>query len=178
MARVAGLALAPGHGFAKRPVDRLRLVAGEGVEGDAHRGATVKHRSRVRVDPSQPNLRQIHLISVELLADYATAGFPVAPGALGENLLTEGIDLHALPRGARLAIGAEAEIGITGLRNPCDQIEAFMPGLLAHVLKREGGRLVRRAGIMAVVLRGGEIARGDRVRITPPDGAFEALERV
>ncbi len=177
MRRAAGLALAAGHGFSKTPVERLRLLAGQGVEGDAHCGATVRHRSRVRVDPSQPNLRQVHLLSVELLADYAAAGFPVAPGELGENLLTEGLDLHALPRGAELSLGG-ARIEVTGLRNPCAQIEAFRPGLLAHVLRREGGGLVRRAGIMGVVLATGEVAQGDAIELTLPTGAFEALERV
>ena len=177
MARVAGLALAPGHGFSKIPVSRLRLLAGRGVEGDAHCGETVKHRSRVRVDPTQPNLRQVHLLSVELLADYAAAGFAVAPGELGENLLTEGVDLHALPRGAVLRIG-EAALEITGLRNPCAQIEAFRPGLLAQVLRREGGTLTRRAGVMAVVARGGEVGIDEAIEPTLPAPPFQALDRV
>lgn len=176
--RVASLARASGHGFSKRIVPALTLIAGEGVEGDAHRGVTVKHRSRVRVDPTQPNLRQVHLIPSETLARLTAAGFPLAPGDLGENILTEGLDLHALPRGARLAFPSGATVEVTGLRNPCGQIEDFRPGLLAHVLWREGDALIRRAGIMGIVLAGGDIRQGDAIAVALPAPPHAPLDRV
>ncbi|MDK9696756.1 MAG: MOSC domain-containing protein [Siculibacillus sp.] len=167
------------HRFSKRVAPSIRLLAGVGVEGDAHAGATVKHRSRVAVDPSAPNLRQVHLISTEILDALAAKGFALAPGDLGENILTRGIDLLALPRGARLAIGEDAVIEITGLRNPCAQIEAFRPGLLAEVVGRgPDGSLVRRAGVMAVVIAGGEVRAGDGLAVTLPPPPWAKLERV
>jgi MOSC domain-containing protein YiiM len=168
MPRILALAAAPTHGFSKAPAARLDLVAGLGVAGDAHQGATVKHRSRVARDPTQPNLRQVHLLHAELLAELATRGFDVPPGGLGENILTEGLDLLALPRGARLRIGA-VELEVTGLRNPCAQIEAYRPGLLAAVLDRApDGALIRKTGVMAVVLQGGGIAVGDAITVALP----------
>jgi len=146
------------------------LLAGLGVEGDAHCGETVKHRSRVAVDPSQPNLRQVHLIYVELLDDLAAKGFIVAAGDLGENILTRGIDLLGLSRGTLLKIGA-VEIEVTGLRNPCAQIERFQPGLLAAVLGRSpDGSLVRKTGVMGIVRAGGRVSAGDTVVVVPPAG--------
>jgi MOSC domain-containing protein YiiM len=168
MARVISLASAPTHRFSKAVVPEIRLLAGLGVEGDAHLGETVKHRSRVARDPTQPNLRQVHLIHAELLAEVAAQGFAVRPGDLGENVLTEGLDLLGLPRGARLTLG-EAEIEITGLRNPCAQIEAFQPGLLAQMLDRApDGGLIRKTGVMAVVLRGGVVRVGDAIAVALP----------
>ncbi len=135
-ASVASLAKSGSHSFSKQTADWLDLIAGQGVAGDAHCGVTVKHRSRVALDPSQPNLRQVHLIAAELLDELVEAGFALDPGDLGENVLTRGLDLMALPRGTRLRIGSEAELELTGLRNPCGQIEAFRPGLLALVASR------------------------------------------
>ena len=167
------------HRFSKAVRERIVLLEGRGVEGDAHAGATVQHRSRVRVDPAAPNLRQVHLLAGELLAELRDAGVDVAPGGLGENVLTRGVDLLALPRGARLHLGAEAVVEVTGLRNPCVQIDALRPGLLRRVVHRgEDGALVRRAGIMGVVVRGGPVAPGDPVVVELPDGPHAALDRV
>ena len=166
------------HAFSKQPAPSVRLVAGLGVEGDAHAGATVKHRSRVAVDPSQPNLRQVHLLHVELFDELAEKGFSVRPGDLGENVTTRDLDLLALPTGARLGIG-DAVIEITGLRNPCVQIERFRPGLLAAVLDRDPqGRIVRKAGVMGVVLATGTVGPGDPVTVALPLEPHRPLERV
>jgi MOSC domain-containing protein YiiM len=170
---------ASGHRFSKPVQGSIRLLKGLGVEGDAHCGETVKHRSRAAVDPTQPNLRQVHLIHAELLDELNAAGFDVEPGQLGENVLTRGIDLLGLPLGARLRLGANALVEITGLRNPCSQIDAFRPGLLKAVLGRdEKGRIVRKAGIMGIVLESGEIAPGDGIEVTLPPLPHRALERV
>lgn len=170
---------APAHRFSKPVQGSIRLLPGLGVEGDAHCGETVKHRSRVAVDPTQPNLRQVHLIHAELLDELNAAGFDVAPGQMGENVLTRGLDLLALPVGARLRLGADALVEITGLRNPCAQIETFRPGLLKAVLGRDAqGKIVRKAGIMGIVLEGGEIARGDAIKVMLPALPHRALERV
>ncbi|AMJ63727.1 molybdenum cofactor biosysynthesis protein [Bosea sp. PAMC 26642] len=168
-----------GHRFSKSVQSSIRLLAGLGIEGDAHCGATVKHRSRVAVDPTQPNLRQVHLLQAELLDEVNAAGFDVAPGQMGENILTRGLDLLRLPVGARLRLGADALVEITGLRNPCSQIETFRPGLLAAVLGRDAhGKLVRKAGIMGIVLEGGEVGSGAKIQLTLPEGPHRALERV
>jgi MOSC domain-containing protein YiiM len=168
-----------GHGFSKPAAATIRLLAGLGVEGDAHCGVTVKHRSRVAVDPTQPNLRQVHLIHAELLDEVNAAGFEVAPGQMGENVLTRGLDLLGLPVGARLRLGADALVEITGLRNPCAQIDAFRPGLLKAVLGRDAdGKIVLKAGIMGIVLEGGEVRPGDAVTVTLPGLPHRALERV
>ena len=167
------------HGFSKPLAPAITLLAGLGVAGDAHAGETVKHRSRVARDPSQPNLRQLHLLHDELLGELAAGGFRVAPGQLGENVTTRGIDLLGLPAGARLHLGATAVAEVTGLRNPCAQIERFRPGLLAAVLGRDAaGRLVRKAGIMAVVLAGGELRPGDAIGVTLPPLPHRRLEPV
>lgn len=176
---VVSVSAAPSHGFSKAVLPEIMLIAGHGVAGDAHMGETVKHRSRVAVDPSQPNLRQVHFIASELFAELGLKGHVVKPGDLGENILTEGLALIELPRGTVLAIGESARVEITGLRNPCSQIEAFQPGLLQAVLDRaEDGRLIRKAGIMGIVLAGGTVRPGDAIRVEWPDGPFVALERV
>lgn len=178
-ARVAAVARSAVHGFSKEVVQEIRLLAGLGVEGDAHAGVTVQHRSRVAVDPSQPNLRQVHLIADELLAQWSAQGFGLGHGALGENVATAGLDLLALPVGTRLRLGAEAVLELTGLRNPCAQIEAFRPGLLKEVLGRDAdGRLLRRAGVMAVVLAGGAVRAGDAIEVMLPALPHRPLERV
>ena len=177
--RVVAVSLSATHTFSKAGTPVLRLLAGLGVEGDAHLGETVKHRSRVAVDPTQPNLRQVHLLSVELQAMLQAAGHVVAPGALGENITTQGIDLLALPTGARLHLGETAVVEITGLRNPCAQIERFQPGLLAQVLGRDDqGKLVRKAGIMGIVLAGGLVRAQDAIRVALPPQPHQKLERV
>jgi MOSC domain-containing protein YiiM len=159
---VAAVSRSAGHTFSKAPEDAIRLVAGLGVEGDAHLGETVKHRSRVARDPTQPNLRQVHLIHAELHDELAAAGFEVHAGEMGENVTTRGIALLDLPAGTRLRLGGAAVVEVTGLRNPCVQLDRFQPGLMAAVLDRdEHGALVRKAGVMAIVLAGGEVRPGD-----------------
>lgn len=176
--RVVSVSRAATHGFSKSACAEIRLIAGEGVEGDAHRGITVKHRSRVAVDPSQPNLRQVHLVHGELFEDAVVAPFALRPGDIGENILTRGIDLLALPRGARLTLG-EAEIEITGLRNPCSQLDAYRSGLTQAMLGRDAsGGLVRKAGVMAIVLRGGVVKPGDAIAVALPPEPHQTLERV
>ncbi len=178
-ATVISVSAAMGHRFSKPVQGSIRLLPGLGVAGDAHCGETVKHRSRVAVDPTQPNLRQLHLIHAELLDELNAAGFDVAPGQMGENVLTQGLDLLGLPVGTRLRLGAEALVEITGLRNPCAQIEAFRPGLLAAVLGRDAeGRIIRKAGIMGIVLEGGTVAPGDAIGVTLPALPHRVLERV
>ena len=177
--RVVSLGRSATHTFAKPPCREIRLLEGLGVEGDAHAGATVKHRSRVARDPNQPNLRQVHLIPIELLHDLRTKAFDVQPGDIGENVLTEGLDLFALPRGARLQIGSEALVEVTGLRNPCHQLDDFKQGLMHALLpKGEDGKVRLRGGIMGTVLRGGTIRVGDDIVVTLPLPPLHALERV
>jgi len=168
-----------GHTFGKPNRDAIRLLAGLGVEGDAHLGVTVKHRSRVARDPTQPNLRQVHLIHAELHDELATAGFVVKPGEMGENVTTRGIDLLALPVGARLHLGDAAVVEVTGLRNPCAQLDRFQAGLMAAVLDRdEHGGLVRKAGVMGIVVASGDVRPGDPVRAELPAGPHRPLEPV
>jgi MOSC domain-containing protein YiiM len=170
MALVLAVHRSASHSFSKFTEDAITLVEGLGVAGDAHAGVTVKHRSRVARDASQPNLRQVHLIHAELFDELVTRDHPVFPGELGENITTQGLDLLALPAGTRLQMG-EAEIEIMGLRNPCSQIDRFQPGLMAAVLDRDAaGALIRKAGVMAVVHRGGEVRAGQaiQVRLPPP----------
>lgn len=175
-ARVLAVSAAPSHRFSKPPQLSIRLLAGLGVAGDAHAGQTVKHRSRVARDPTQPNLRQLHLIHAELFEELAAAGFRVGPGDLGENVTTRGLDLLDLPRGTRLHLGATAVAEVTGLRNPCHQLDKFQPGLMAAALGRDAqGQLVRKTGIMAVVLAGGEVAPGDPIRVELPAAPHERL---
>jgi MOSC domain-containing protein YiiM len=168
---VVAVARDPEHRFSKDVVASIELVAGLGVTGDAHAGTTVQHRSRVAADPTRPNLRQVHLVGSELLAELDALGLPVAPGQLGENVTTAGLDLPALPRGTVLRLGPSAAVEVTGLRNPCAQIDAFRPGVLRVVVGRgPGGEVVRRAGVMAVVLAGGEVRPGDPVAVELPPG--------
>jgi MOSC domain-containing protein YiiM len=167
------------HSFSKDNVGGIRLVAGLGVEGDAHSGRTVKHRSRVKIDPTQPNLRQVHLIHAELHDELAAKGFSVAAGQLGENITTRGIDLLGLPAGTRLRLGDTAIVEVTGLRNPCQQIDRFQPGLVKQVLvKDDAGNIVRKTGVMAVVIVDGDVRPGDAVGIELPAGEHRALEPV
>jgi MOSC domain-containing protein YiiM len=167
------------HTFKKLHQERIRLLTGLGIEGDAHQGETVKHRSRVARDPSQPNLRQVHLIHAELHDELRTAGFEVAAGEMGENVTTRGIDLLGLPTGTRLHLGDSAVVEVTGLRNPCAQLDRFQPGLREAVLERdEHGNLIRKAGIMGIVLHDGEVRPGDPIRVELPPQPHRALEVV
>lgn len=175
---VEAVARRSGHHFSKTVVGSIRLVAGLGVEGDGHAGQTVQHRSRVRRDPTQPNLRQVHLIARELLDELADQGYDVHAGDLGENVTTRGVDLLGLPQGTRLQLG-DGIVEVTGLRNPCYQIDQFKRGVLAAVVgRRDDGSIVRKAGVMAIVVTSGEVRAGDRIAIARPVGPHRALEPV
>jgi MOSC domain-containing protein YiiM len=176
MSRVIAVSLRAGHHFSKTPALSIRLLKNLGVAGDGHMGETVKHRSRVRRDPTAPNLRQVHLIHAELFDELRAKGFDVKPGDLGENVTTSGLDLLALPTGARLHLGLTAVVEVTGLRNPCIQIDGFQKGLMAATLDKDAqGHLIRKAGIMAIVLNDGDVRPGDAVQIELPDGAPRPL---
>ena len=167
------------HGFSKANQDSIRLIAGLGVEGDTHSGVTVQHRSRAAQDPSQPNLRQVHLIHSELFEELHAAGFDVSAGQMGENITTRGIDLLGLPTATRLTLGNHAVVEVTGLRNPCAQLDNFLPGLTSAVLVHDAaGNLVRKAGVMGIVLVGGEVSAGDGISVILPPEPHKPLERV
>jgi len=177
--KVVAVSRSASHTFMKANQSEIQLLEGLGVEGDAHAGVTVKHRSRVARDPSQPNLRQVHLIHAELHAELRDAGFDVAPGQMGENVTTEGIDLLGLPRGTRLRLGEDAIVEITGLRNPCAQLDQIKDGLMAAVLDRdEQGNLIRKAGVMGVVVAGGLVRPGDTIAVELPPAPHQRLEPV
>jgi MOSC domain-containing protein YiiM len=176
MGEVVSVGRSASHSFSKPPQELIRLVAGFGVEGDSHAGETVKHRSRVRADPKQPNLRQVHLIHRELHDELNAAGFSVDSGDMGENITTRGIDLLSCPVGTLLHLGPRAVVEVTGLRNPCTQLDGFQPGLMAAVLElTASGELIRKAGIMAVVRVGGEVRAGDSIRMELPPGPHRPL---
>jgi MOSC domain-containing protein YiiM len=167
------------HAFSKPQLPSITLVEGLGVEGDAHFGATVQHRSRVARDPAQPNLRQVHLIHAELHDELRDMGFDVSAGQLGENITTRGVDLLALPTRTRLRVGDSVVIEITGLRNPCLQIDNFQQGLLKHMVDRDpAGNVVRKAGVMGVVLAGGDVRPGDTIGTRLPERPWTTLECV
>lgn len=179
MGVVLSVHCSPVHRFSKTTAASITLLAGLGVEGDAHAGVTVKHRSRVARDPTLPNLRQVHLIHAELFDDLADRGFRVAPGEMGENITTRGVDLLALPAGTRLRLGEAAVVEVTGLRNPCGQLNGLRPGLMNAVLERSAdGGLIRLAGVMGIVLASGAVAAGDTVAVERPDGHWRALAPV
>lgn len=179
MARVVSLSKDDGHKFSKVVHDSIRLLEGLGVEGDAHCGTTVKHQSRVQADPTHPNLRQVHLIHLELIQELRNSGFKVGPGIMGENILTEGIDILSLPKNTILNIGTDASIKVTGLRNPCAQLGDYQKGLTSAVLdKDESGALIRKSGIMAIVLKGGIVKKDDLISIELPPEPHQKLEPV
>ncbi len=168
-----------GHGIGKRTAERIRLVTGLGVDGDAHEGTLVQHRSHVRRDPARPNLRQVHLVHAELHDELQAGGFHLRPGLMGENVTTRGVDLLGLPAGTRLRLGDRAVVEVTGLRSPCAQLDEIQSGLMAATLDRDGdGALVRRAGVMAVVLAGGELRPGDEIAVELPAEPHRPLEPV
>ena len=179
MATVVGVAARPDHAVSKLPCPSIRLVEGLGVQGDTHAGVTVQHRSRVRADPTQPNLRQVHLLAAELYDELGARGFAVGPAEMGENVTTRGIDLLGLAAGTRLGLGAGAIVEITGLRNPCAQLDAIQPGLMAATLDRApDGSLIRRAGVMGVVVAGGVVRSGDAIAVLSRPPTFAALPAV
>lgn len=176
---VAAVSCGAVHSMSKPNVDAIRLRAGLGVENDAHMGVTVQHRSRVARDPGQPNLRQVHLIHSELHDELRGAGFSVAPGQMGENITTKGLELLALPTGSRLRLGNSAAVEVTGLRNPCGQLDGIQAGLMAATLGRdERGDLVRRAGIMGIVVAGGAVRPGDAITVELPSPPHTPLQPV
>ena len=167
------------HTMSKPNRESIQLLAGLGVAGDAHQGETVKHRSRVERDPTQPNLRQVHLIHAELHDELHDTGFTVSAGEMGENVTTRGVDLLGLPTGTRLLLGDKATVEVTGLRNPCAQLNGIAPGLMAATLDRdEEGHLVRKAGVMGVVVSGGEVRPGDVILVELPPAPHRPLEPV
>ena len=177
--RVVAVARDGAHRFSKTQVPTIRLVAGLGVDGDAHAGVTVKHRSRVARDPRQPNLRQVHLLHAEMLDELNAQGFRLAPADVGENITTRGVDLLALPTGTRLRLGSQAVVELTGLRNPCAQLDAFRTGLMAALLGRDAqGDVVRKAGVMAVVVSGGTVQAYDAIGIALPPAPHQPLKPV
>ncbi|MBN9595532.1 MAG: MOSC domain-containing protein [Afipia sp.] len=176
MGTVTAVSLRRGHHFSKTNAMSIRLLKGLGVDGDAHMGETVKHRSRVARDPTQPNLRQVHLIHEELFDELAPKSFVVRPGEMGENVTTRGIDLLGLPTGARLHLGDSAVVQVTGLRNPCIQIDRFQKGLMTATLDKDAdGNLIRKAGVMSIVLAEGDVRPGDPIQVELPDGPHKPL---
>jgi hypothetical protein len=176
---VISVSRSDGHTFSKPTQESIRLLAGLGIEGDAHLGTTVQHRSRVLIDPTQPNLRQVHLIHTELHDELQAAGFHVVAGQMGENITTRGLNLLALPTGTLLYLGETAIVEVTGLRNPCLQLNGLQEGLMNAVLDRdEQGNLIRKAGIMGIVLTSGEVKPNDPVRVELPPLPHRPLERV
>lgn len=167
------------HTLIKPNQDSIRILAGLGVEGDAHLGETVKHRSRVAKDPNQANLRQVHLMHAELHDELKAAGFDVLVGQMGENVTTRGVDLLGLPTNTRLYLGESAVVEVTGLRNPCAQLDKIQPGLMAATLdKDEQGNIIRKAGIMGIVLSGGDVRPGDAIRVELPPEPHSPLQPV
>jgi len=178
-ATAVAVSASPRHGVGKLPQERIRLMVGRGVEHDAHFGETVQHLSRIARNPHQPNLRQVHLIHAELHDELRAAGFALAPGQMGENVTTRGLDLLDLPVGARLRLGAEAVIEVTGLRNPCVQLDRIQPGLMAATIDRgPDGTRIFKAGVMAVVLVAGEVSARDAILVTLPAGPIRPLAPV
>ena len=167
------------HTMTKPNQASVHIIEGLGVEGDAHQGETVKHRSRVARNPNQPNLRQVHLIHSELLDELREQGFEIKPGQMGENITTHGIDLLRLPLGTRLFLGTDAMIILTGLRNPCAQLDGIQPTLMAAVIdKDDEGKPMFKAGVMSIAVTGGEVRPGDDIRVELPAGAQVPLQQV
>ncbi len=177
---VTAVSVSAGHTMTKPAADANRLLEGRGVEGDAHNGTTVKHRSHARRDPAKPNLRQVHLIHSELHDELAAQGFPgLQPGQMGENVTTQGVDLLGLPVGTKLRLGDDAIVEVTGLRNPCAQLDGIRPGLMKATLDRDGeGNVVMKSGIMGVVLAGGEVRPGDLIGIELPPEPHVRMQKV
>lgn len=176
---VIAVSKSPSHSMSKDNMKSIKLLTGLGVEEDAHMGVTVKHRSRVAQDPMQPNLRQVHLIHSELHDELVTKGFHISAGQMGENITIKGIDLLSLPKGTKLRIGENAIVEVTGLRNPCNQLEGIQKGLMKAVLSHdEHGNLIRKAGIMSIVLANGEVKKGDKIVIELPPEPHIKLEKV
>jgi MOSC domain-containing protein YiiM len=176
---VTAVSRSPTHSLAKWNQNSITLVAGLGVEGDAHNGKTVKHLSRLLRFGNAPNLRQVHLIHSELHEELRSAGFGIVAGQMGENVTTRGVGLLGLPTGARLHLGGAAVIEVTGLRNPCGKLNKIQPGLMKATLDRDAaGNLIRKAGVMAIVLAGGTVKPGDDIELELPSGPHLPLQPV
>ena len=176
---VIAVSQSPTHSFSKSNRESINLLTGLGVEGDVHLGEKVQHRSRVAKDPNQPNLRQVHLIHAEFQDELNASEFHVSAGQMGENIITRGVDLLGLPTGTRLYLGDTAIIEVTGLRNPCDQLNGFQAGLMqACVYKDESGNIIRKAGVMSIVLTDGEVRAGDAIRVELPPKPHHPLQVV
>lgn len=177
--RVDAVHRSASHTFSKDTCDEIELLVGLGVEGDAHSGPRVMHRSRVKANPDQPNIRQVHFMTSEVLDEACDNGFTVAPGDLGENITTSGLDLLALPTGSLLRIGERALVSLTGLRNPCGQINGHEPGLLKQMLDRDDdGNTIRKSGVMSVVMIGGTVRPGDEIVVALPPEPHIPMDRV
>lgn len=225
------------HTFSKSNQAVITLIVGHGVQGDCHAGKTVQHRSRLKIQPPPPNLRQVHLIQSEIfeevrqnelrddvsrrhdptkVASFLSSFFShdsnpgagssepsssgssshpsLLPGQLGENVTTQGIDLLGLSEGTVLRFvddGDDTEekkqdvatsvagIRITGLRNPCPQIEKFRDGLQDRFIVRDEQRKIvgRKAGVMGVVENGGEVKPGMKILVVYDEslGGHKAL---
>ena len=179
-ATVAAVSCSSSHSFSKTNQMSIRLLAGLGVDGDAHQGKTVQHLSRMTGQAEAPNLRQVHLLHAELLDDIRSMGFEVQPGDIGENITTRGLELLSLPRGTRLQLGETALVEVTGLRNPCVQLDRFQNGLMEAMLVRDArGRITeRKSGVMSIVIADGEVCPGDGIRVELPDEPRLPLEPV
>jgi len=178
-ATIVALACDSQHRVSKQPAEALRLVAGLGVEGDAHAGLTMQHRSRWMKQRTVPNLRQVHLIHSELFEELAAKGFAIGPAMIGENVTTRGIDLLGLSAGTKLRLGSNAVIEVTGLRNPCFKLDGIAPGLMAATLEKgPGKRVARKAGVMAVVAVSGEVRVGDAIEVIEVPEPFAPLAPV
>jgi MOSC domain-containing protein YiiM len=175
---VIAVSLSPKHSFSKAQQTSIQLLAGLGVDGDAHAGAKVKHRYQIKKDPNQPNLCQVHLLQNELLEELNASGFSLETGEIGENIATSGLDLMALPTGTRLEVGESAVVEVTGMRSPCSQLNKLRPGLMKACFTTKAGKKVPRAGIMGIVLVSGEVRAGDSIRVTLPPGPHVALRCV
>ena len=176
---VLAVALSPSHSFSKAPQPSIHLLAGLGVQGDAHAGVPVQHLYKVRKNPQAPNLTQVHLLQSELFLELAQQGIALSPGEMGENITTVDIDLLALPEATHLHLGERAVVELTGLRTPCTQMDKLRPGLMkACTLRGPRGQVIRKAGIMGIVLADGEVKPGDSLRIVLPPGVPRPLRPV
>jgi hypothetical protein len=176
MPSVIAVSSSPAYTFSKPNLPSVNLVAGIGVEGDAHSGPLIRHRDLVNQDPTQPNLRQVLLIQQEIFESLAERGHEVGAGHLGDNITTQGLDLHALPTGTRLRLGDTAVVELTGLRQPCPQIDDFQNGLTTVLRHRDAeGDMVQAAGVMSIVLDGGTVKPGDRIELDVPPEPHQPL---
>jgi MOSC domain-containing protein YiiM len=176
MKNVKSVSKSLSHTFSKNVVGQIKLIEGLGVEDDVHLGKTVKHQYLAKKYPTSANLRQVHLIHYELIEELNENGFSVSDGDLGENITTIGIDLLNLPTDTILKIGNEAVVKITGLRNPCVQLDMFQKGLLKAVIEKdENGNVIRKCGIMGIVIKSGIVRIDDAIEIIFPQKPFKKL---